>query len=707
MDNVAHGSPDGPKKIFGRTNINWQGPQKVSDLSQEAAHNASQDFSSQTEVINGMDMVESIFGLGNPFQDGGWTIPGEEDDNDVFTLRGLGSEEDVEKDLDPTREGSTAWKMENVDTPWEKYDILTSSELFCDISHSVEAFKESHDGHKDNFKKLQKDMETSLVEGKNFSHAEDIYNEAQEGLNDWQNHLAAKELREKYLNLAANTLRGVAEEDLERMQRDDNEIGLRGDVHSVGEFETGSRQWLEMRQSSAGGSDASSINDSGLYSQDGRKEVWESKVKDISEEQVQQQLAQQVDATDPASRGNALEDIIGSLYSRSTGRNIVHNKSTWKSSDGLQHINLDFAEHDENGVYLGPVEIKNVNDSSHWGEPSEGLKGVPEGYRIQALQQAHLTGASKATVVAFMGATTLKAYSEPMTDELRAEAEKHAKKTREFISQAREARKEYKETGHYTEYKEKSSFRARKGIPKYATKTKSINKDKKRLMSEMAVIAGVSQEDIAERFVSALGTTNTKEWTPEKQEEAFKKVYSSLKPHGVFNGVDLETNGMHPMKGKIIEFGGVSYDMDSGEETTRLGKLYNPGKTSMRMQSTGREDVHHISPDMVENEDELDDVRQKEILDYMTNNGPIVAHNASFEKGWLRGHIKGYAEAEARGDITYVDTMKLTSQTTNTDRNRLQDFVENYGGEYVDAHRATNDVEMMMEAFKKWGEERG
>lgn len=706
MTNIAQGSPDGPKKIYGRTNINWQGPQKVSDLSQEAAYNASKDFDSYQQEVNSMDDVESIFGFGNPLQDGGWIIPGTANDHD-FIPRGLGSEKEVEEDLDPNREGSTAWKMQQVDTPWEKYDILTSSEVFEDVMSSVKVFKESHDEHKDEFKKLQKDMESSLVEGKDFPDAGRIYDEAQQGLQDWQNHLAAKEMREVYLNLAANTLKGVADEDLEKMQRDDNEIGLQGDVHSVGEFETGSRQWLEMRQESAGGSDASAINDSGLFSRDGRKEIWESKVKDISEEDVQEQLSKQNEAMDAISRGNIMEDIIGSLYARTTGKNIVHNKSTWKSSDEMQHINLDFAEQDSQGNYLGPVEIKNVNDDSHWGEPSEGLKGVPEGYRVQALQQAHLTGASKATVVALIGGTTLKAYSEPMTDELREEAQKHAQKTRDFISQARLARKKYKETGNYTEYEEKSSFSARKGIPKYATKTKSINKDKKRLMSEMAVVAGVSQEDIAERFVSALGTTNTKEWTPEKQEEAFKKVYSSLKPHGVFNGVDLETNGMHPMKGKIIEFGGVSYDMDSGEETTRLGKLYNPGRTSMRMQSTGREDVHHISPDMVENEDELDDVRQKEILDYMTNNGPIVAHNASFEKGWLRGHIKGYAEAEARGDITYVDTMKLTSQTTNTDRNRLQDFVENYGGEYVDAHRATNDVEMMMEAFKKWGEERG
>ena len=706
MTGTAQGSPHGPKKIFGRTNINWQGPEKESDLSYESARNASKDFSSSDKNINTMDEVESIFGLGDPFRDGGWSIPGESTRND-FLLRGVENRSEVEEDLNPDIEGSTAWEMNTVEDPWEKYDILTSSKVFEDVMHSVQSFKDSHDEHQNKFQRLQKDMEDALVLGEDFPHAGDIYEEAQQGLHDWYDHLAAKEYRDKYLNLAANTLKGVAEEDLSSMQRDDNSIGLRGDVHSVGEFETGSRKWLEMRQESAGGSDASAINSSGYYSKDSRKKVWESKVKDISDEEVEEQLLRQNEAVDAPSRGNIMEDIIGSLYARSTGKNIVHNKSTWKSSDGLQHINLDFAEHDSKGNYLGPVEIKNVNDDSRWGEPSEGLDGVPEGYRIQALQQASLTGAKKATVVALIGGTTLKAYSEPIDEEKLAEAKKHAEKTREFISQARRARKEYKETGHYREYSEKTSSRSRKGIPKKVTKTKKINKDKLGFMRDMAVVSGTSQEDIVNQFIDYMGSEDAKNWTPEKQEEAFKKMYSTLKPHGSFNGVDLETNGMKPTKGKIIEFGGVSYNMDTGKEASRLGKLYNPGDISLRMQSTGRDDVHHITEGMVEKENELDETRQKEILDYMTSNGPIVAHNASFEKGWLRGHIKGYAEAEAKGEITYVDTMNLASHTTDTDRNRLQDFVENYGDDYVDAHRATNDVEMMMKAFMKWGDERG
>ncbi len=96
MANIAQGSPDGPKKIYGRTNINWQGPQKVSDLSQEAAYNASKDFDSYQQEVNSMDDVESIFGLGNPLQDGGWIIPGAANDHD-FIPRGLGSEKEVEE----------------------------------------------------------------------------------------------------------------------------------------------------------------------------------------------------------------------------------------------------------------------------------------------------------------------------------------------------------------------------------------------------------------------------------------------------------------------------------------------------------------------------------------------------------------------------------------------------------------------------------
>lgn len=706
MSGIAHGSPGGPKKIYGRENINWQGPQRASSMSEDMAENAMDDFGSFHKEHNIMDEVGAIFGYGDPREDGGWFIPGVVSEHD-FIPRGVGSEKDIDDDLNPDIEGSTAWKMEQVDTPWEKYDIITSSPLFEDIIESTGYFKESHDEQNEEFKNLQLQLEDAIVEGEEFPDAHRLYEVTQKGLEDWQNYCAAKEGRERYLNLIANTVHGAAEGDMERMYVSDDEAGLGDDVHSFGEFETGSRQWLEMRQSSAGGSDANAINSHDSFARESRQRVWESKVLDISDEQVQEQLGRQQEATDAISRGNIMEDIIGSLYARSTRKNITHNKSTWKSIDGLQHINLDFMEHDENGNYLGPVEIKNVNSPEKWGEPSEGLDGVPEGYRIQALQQAHLTNASQVSVVALMSGTTLKAYSEPMTDELRQEAEKHAEKTRNFMTKARQAREKYVSTGQYDNFEEPSRRRNYKGIPKYAVKTKNINKDKKKFMSELAVIGNTTRDDIAQRFVDALGTMDTKQWTPEKQAEAFGKVYSSLKPTGSFNGIDLETNGTHPMKGKIIEFGGVSYNMDTGEETARLGKLYNPGDVSMKTQSTGLVNVHHITPDMVENESELDDVRQKEILDYVTSNGPVVAHNASFEKSWLRGHVKGFAEAEVRGDITYVDTMKITSQTTDTERNRLEDFVTKFGGEYKDAHRATNDVEMMMDAFKKWSAQRG
>lgn len=703
---VAQGSPDGPKSIYGRKNVNWQGPQRASDLTQAATENAKGDFISAQDVANAMDAVESLFGLGDPSQDGGWIIPGPANDHD-FIPRGVGSEQAVKDDLDPSIEGSTAWKMAQVDDPWQKYDILTSGEMFEDVMSSVGVFREQHDALADEFKSLQKGLEEAIVEGEEFPDAGRIYDANQEAVAKWQDHLAAKEFREEYLNLAANTLKGVADEDVASMERSDEEIGLGDGLHSVGEFESGSREWLEMRQDSAGGSDAGAINERGSYAAKNQERVWDSKVKDITDEQVNEQLAKQDEAVDAISRGNLMEDVIGSLYARSTGKNIVHNKSTWKSDDGMQHINLDYAEHDEHGNYLGPVEIKNVNDDSKWGEPSEGLAGVPDNYRVQALQQAYLTNASQVTVVAMMGGTTMKAYSEPMTDELRAEAEKHAEKTRDFMTKAREARKKYKETGIADKYDSGYKPRIYKGIPKAATKTKSFNKDKKKMLSDLAVIAGTSQNDMAERFVAAMGTTDTKEWTPERQEAAFRQLYSSIQPHGSFNGIDLETNAMTPSRGKIIEFGGVGYNMDSGEETARLGKLYNPGELSMRMQSTGMQEVHNISPEMVRGENELDEERQRELLEYVTSNGPLVAHNASFEKGWLRGHVKGYAEAEARGDITYVDTMKLASHTTDSEKNRLQDFVEHHGGEYVDAHRATNDVEMMMDAFRKWGQERG
>lgn len=709
----GHFGANSPKYVYGRENLDYdESKNKAKSISEEVAESASSDFHRGNSHSDGVEGYEEVFmgGSGNVFDDEGWNIAGTQG-GDEEPL-GTDALDDIDRDLDPTVEGSTAWLVEHTEGAWEKYDAIASSPFFSEVNRSIVAHKEAHDEHNDNFKDATKKLDKAVELGEEFNGAESIYDEAQEALKHFEAFDALRMRREGYLNMVATSLNGATEADMEGMTVSDDELGISDSgLHSVGYAETGTREWLEMRQDSLGGSDMGTLADKSFFANESKDKIWESKIKEISDEEVEaQRNSHDGEIKDAPARGNAMEDVIGALYAHQTGLNIVHNKSTWKTEDGSQHINFDFAEHDENGDFVGPVEIKNVNDGRKWGNPSEGLDGVPSNYRAQALQQALHSNASKVTVVAMMGGETMKAYSEPMTDELREEARKLASTAPSYMEKAREARRKYQETGVLPPRPDAWNGKSRKGIPKMATKTKKISGDKARLMSKMAVMGSTDTEEIAKRFVDAMGTTDTKEWTQGKQEEAFKKVYGTLTPHGSFNGVDIETNAMGPTQGSIIEFGGVAYNMDSGEESNRLGELYKPEGRFSETKGTGASDVHNITPEMVADKGEFSsEDNQKRLLEYLSSNGPIVSHNAKFEKGWFRAHVKGFAEEEAKGNIRFVDTIDIVQHTMDTDRNTLQSFVGGYGiseEEYKSrAHRATDDTEMMMEAFVRWSKD--
>ena len=93
---------------------------------------------------------------------------------------------------------------------------------------------------------------------------------------------------------------------------------------------------------------------------------------------------------------------------------------------------------------------------------------------------------------------------------------------------------------------------------------------------------------------------------------------------------------------------------------------------------------------------------QKEMLAILKE-GTMTAHNALFETRWLRLHLKGFAEAEKRGEIKIFDTMYAAKWFTAPvekngrmfNNNRLESFAESFGIPYVNAHRAKPDADMM------------
>ena len=97
-----------------------------------------------------------------------------------------------------------------------------------------------------------------------------------------------------------------------------------------------------------------------------------------------------------------------------------------------------------------------------------------------------------------------------------------------------------------------------------------------------------------------------------------------------------------------------------------------------------------------------DETFQKELLNVLKS-GILVAHNASFEKGWLVVNLKGFAEALDNGEITILDTKRLCSDLMlETLDNTLRSFSEANGVAYEGAHNATTDTVMMIRALNSF-----
>jgi DNA polymerase III epsilon subunit-like protein len=120
-----------------------------------------------------------------------------------------------------------------------------------------------------------------------------------------------------------------------------------------------------------------------------------------------------------------------------------------------------------------------------------------------------------------------------------------------------------------------------------------------------------------------------------------------------------------------------------------------------RIGAVGAEDVHKIAIGMVKGKRQfLNPEVQKEVLEQLKG-GVLVAHNASFERRWLRLHLDGFAEAERKGEIQILDTMRLTERfLPNATSNRLEAMCGEFGIPYVDMHRAYKDANAMGEALE-------
>ena len=181
------------------------------------------------------------------------------------------------------------------------------------------------------------------------------------------------------------------------------------------------------------------------------------------------------------------------------------------------------------------------------------------------------------------------------------------------------------------------------------------------------------------------------------------------KKMGNLCGVDGETAGMtndrrafSPEYSEWIETGIIRNGPD-GKEQDRFEKLHGVHPRVLRLNGTGAEKVHGITPVMVEGKPRFDD-DHSDVKDKLLEGDVLVAHNAFFEKK----HLGAVIPEVVNGDRPWLDTQWLAAHFLPDDGTgkgrtglKLQHFVEDTGGQYEGAHRAGADAAMMMEAVER------
>ena len=164
--------------------------------------------------------------------------------------------------------------------------------------------------------------------------------------------------------------------------------------------------------------------------------------------------------------------------------------------------------------------------------------------------------------------------------------------------------------------------------------------------------------------------------------------------------LDLETTGFSPITEKITEIGIMK--VKDGQVIDEFSCFVNPEKPIPERVV----EVTNITDDMVRDAETIDKVFPK-VLEFL-GDSVIVAHNASFDVGFLKHNAK---ELGYDFDYTFVDTLSLARKIyPNLKKYKLGKIAEFLNIKVEVAHRALDDVDTtvkvlneMMKVLKKRG----
>ena len=159
---------------------------------------------------------------------------------------------------------------------------------------------------------------------------------------------------------------------------------------------------------------------------------------------------------------------------------------------------------------------------------------------------------------------------------------------------------------------------------------------------------------------------------------------------------DVETTGLSPAFCEIVEFGAVRFTAD-GTEVGQFQQLVNPGCAIPFHASR----VHGITDDIVRGQPRLKTV-VPDFLEFLSARPSLLlAHNASFDLGFVGAAIRRIGCRKIPGDPV-IDTLSFArARLPHLRRHRLPDLRTHFRIATPAAHRALEDSLVLKSVFLK------
>lgn len=238
-------------------------------------------------------------------------------------------------------------------------------------------------------------------------------------------------------------------------------------------------------------------------------------------------------------------------------------------------------------------------------------------------------------------------------------------------------------------------------FPPAVTETPALRGQKMMHIRELAAMTGRTEEQVSQDYLVRLNSMN-----PQGVEDALKSMYRDAVIKGEDNWVytDIETSGMGPLNGRIIEQA-IAHKGECKNYRFNVDNYHKAGS------GTGLSNIHGIHPDDVAGKKTFAHSEQARRIGNILTSGskkdPIILaahHGGSFEDDWFNKNVPGYIKAKIERRLIMVDTKTIAKHSMNIKNNSLKGYIEAAGGDYENAHTADADTLMMYQATKDWAE---